>query len=33
MSVLLKDVAEKVNMSITTVSLVLNGKPVRVSEK
>ncbi len=33
MSALLKDVAEKANTSITTVSLVLNNKPVRVSKK
>ena len=33
MAVLLKDLAEKANASITTVSLVLNNKPVRVSKK
>lgn len=29
----IRDVAEKANVSITTVSMVLNGKPVRVSEE
>ena len=31
--VTIKDIANKVNMSTTTVSLVLNNKPCRVSEK
>lgn len=32
MSVTLKDIAKKTNLSVTTVSLVLNKKPCRVSE-
>jgi LacI family transcriptional regulator len=33
MRITLKSLAEKTNLSITTISMILNGKPIRVSEK
>ena len=33
MAAKLKDIVERVNLSPTTVSMVLNGKDIRVSEE